>query len=134
VGVACGVNPLLGSTTVICFAVAIPLRLNLVAAQIANHLCYPLELALFFIFIRLGDRLFHTPHMALGRGALLIALRDRPLATTEWLWSWEWHALIVWLLCSLVVTPVLALALIPVLRRVAKRPATPNSTSAASVS
>jgi uncharacterized protein (DUF2062 family) len=121
VGVACGINPLLGSTTLVCLAVAAPLRLNLIAAQISNHLCYPLELALFFVFIRLGDRLFGTPHLKLGREALLHAFHDHPWTTTQALWTWEWHALIVWLLASLILTPVLALCLMPLLRHVAAR-------------
>ncbi len=123
VGIACGINPLLGSTTIVCLLVAAITRLNLVASQIANHLCYPLEVALFFVFIRIGDRLFHTGQLPLSRQALFHGLREHPIATTRELWSWEWHALIVWFLFALILTPVLATAFTPVLRRLARQQA-----------
>ena len=117
VGVAVGVNPLLGSTTVLCLAVAFVLRLNLVASQISNHLVYPLQLALFFVFIHIGDTVFHTGALPLGREAMLSGMRHHPLATTRLLWTWEWHALAVWLLLMCLAVPVMAALLTPVLRR-----------------
>ncbi|WP_041596956.1 DUF2062 domain-containing protein [Granulicella tundricola] len=117
VGVAVGINPLLGSTTLLCLAVAFVLRLNLVASQISNHLVYPLQLALFFVFIDIGDRIFHTGKLPLDREALLSAMRHHPLATTRMLWSWEWHALIVWTLFSAALIPLVALILRPALER-----------------
>jgi uncharacterized protein (DUF2062 family) len=116
-GIAVGVNPLLGSTTVVCLILAFVLRLNLVASQITNHLVYPLQLAMFFVFLGAGDRVFHTGALPLGREALLHAMRHHPLATTRLLWGWEWHALIVWGVFALLVTPLLVAILTPMLHR-----------------
>jgi len=121
VGAAIGVNPLLGSTTLICLAAAFLFRLNLVASQIANHLMYPFELLLFFFFIRMGDHLFHTGHMPMRHREIFAAASRHPWDTTRLLWSWEWHALVVWLLCALVATPLLALLLTPLLKQLAHR-------------
>ena len=118
VGVAIGINPLLGSTTLVCLAIAFVLRLNLIASQISNHLVYPLQLALFFVFIRIGTVVFHTAHLPLTRETLLFDVRHHPLATTRMLWMWEWHALVVWFCCSLALVPAVATILAPVLRRV----------------
>lgn len=117
VGVAVGINPLLGSTTLLCLVVAFIFRLNVVASQISNHLMYPLQLALFFVFVRAGIALFHTGSIPLGRDALLAAMRHRPWQTTRMLWSWEWHALVVWGLVSCLLVPVLAAALRPALEK-----------------
>lgn len=117
VGIAIGINPLLGSTTVLSLAAAGLFRLNLVASQLATHLSYPLEIALFFVFIRAGDRLFHTGHMPLHRDALLSAVRHHPIDTTKLLWTWEWHALVVWAAVSLVAVPLLVVLLTPALAR-----------------
>jgi len=65
-GVLIGINPVIGSTTVLCLAAAFSLRLNVVASQIANHAMFPLELALVIPFIRLGSRVFHTAVMPLS--------------------------------------------------------------------
>ena len=115
IGFVIGINPLLGSTTLISLAVAGILRLNLVASQIATHLSYPLEIALFFVFIRLGDKIFHTGRMPLHHGALISAARHHPIATTKLLWTWEWHALVVWAFASIVIAPVVVVLLTPIL-------------------
>lgn len=117
VGVAVGINPLLGSTTLACLAIAFLLRVNLIASQITNHLVYPLELLLFLVFIRLGDLLFHTGGLPLEKHSLFYAARHHPWATTKLLWTWEWHALIVWFAFALILTPVLALIFCPILER-----------------
>jgi uncharacterized protein (DUF2062 family) len=117
VGIAVGINPLLGSTTVVCLAVAFVLRLNLVASQITNHLMYPLQLAMLFVFLRAGDFVFHTGALPLGREAMLHGMRHHPVETTRMLWMWEWHALLVWVMFSVAMTPVLVALLTPVLQK-----------------
>ena len=116
-GFAIGINPLLGSTTVLSLALAFLFRLNLVASQISNHLAYPFQLVLFFVFIRAGDAVFHTAGLPLDRSALLAGVRYHPWDTTRLLWTWEWHALIVWLIAATIITPLLAAVLTPALDR-----------------
>ena len=120
VGISVGINPLLGTTTLACLAIAFLLRLNLVASQITNHLVYPLQLTLFFVFLRIGSFFFHTGALPLSRNALLSGAVHHPWATTRAIWPWEWHALIVWFLCTLLITPIFAAALRPVLTRLLK--------------
>lgn len=120
-GVIIGVNPLLGSTTLLSLAVAALLRLNLVASQISNHLVYPLQLALFFAFIRVGDLVFHTGKLPLDRHELFYGARHHPIATTRILWTWEWHALIVWAIVSAIAAPILVAVLTPMLTRMHAR-------------
>ncbi len=116
-GIIIGLNPLLGSTTLLCLLVSLVFRLNIIATQIANHLVYPLELLLFFAFLRAGDSFFHTDSMPLRRDALLSAVRHHPIETTRLLWHWEWHALIVWMFCAAIAMPLLAFLLTPLLRK-----------------
>jgi uncharacterized protein (DUF2062 family) len=117
VGVVIGVNPLLGSTTVLALLLAPLFGLNVVASQLGNHLVYPLELLLFPVFIRLGSLLFHTAGLPLERHAMLSAVKLHPWQTTRLLWSWEWHALMVWVMFAVVAAPVLKMVLRPVLAR-----------------
>ncbi len=121
VGLMIGINPVVGTTTLLCFGVAACFRLNVVASQIANHTMFPVELALIVPFIRLGSRVFHTAAMPLSPGLLLQAVRTAPIALTRQLWLWEWHALVVWAVVSLVAAPVIAVALTPLLERILKR-------------
>lgn len=121
VGLVIGINPVLGSTTLLCLAVTFRFRLNLVAAQIANHVMFPLELALVIPFIRLGSYVFRTAAMPLSPHLFLQDARIAPLALTRQLWMWEWHAFVLWASVSVVVTPLVALALTPVLRGLLER-------------
>jgi len=116
-GIVIGINPLLGSTTIVSLVLACILRLNLVASQIANHVVYPLQLALFLLFIKLGDRIFHTGKLPLTSHELFYGARHHPIATTRTLWMWEWHALIVWAIFAAIVAPIIAAILAPMLHR-----------------
>ncbi len=120
-GVVVGVNPLLGSTTLVALGLASAFRLNLVASQVGNHAMYPLELLLFPVFIKVGDVIFGTDKLPLEGRELWYAAKHHPWHTTRLLWTWEWHALVVWAVFAVVAVPVIALGTEPVLRRMAAR-------------
>jgi uncharacterized protein (DUF2062 family) len=120
-GLLIGINPILGSTTVICLAIAFVFRLNVAASQIGNHIVYPLELLLIIPFINLASRVFHTEPMPLSATELLHAAREHPLGLTRRLWLWEWHAFVLWAILAAVAIPLLALILTPILRRLLVR-------------
>lgn len=120
-GLLIGINPVMGTTTLFCLAICFPFRLNVVAAQIANHAVFPFQLLLVIPFIRLGSRAFHTAEMPLSASAFLHAARTTPLALTRQLWLWEWHALLLWAAISMLAVPSIALALTPLLRRLLAR-------------
>ena len=120
-GLLIGINPILGSTTVVCLAIAFVFRLNVAASQIGNHIVYPLELFLIIPFIRLASRVFHTEPMPLSASELLHAAREHPIDLTRRLWLWEWHAFVLWAILATVAIPLLALILTPILRRLLVR-------------
>jgi uncharacterized protein (DUF2062 family) len=120
-GLLIGINPLLGSTTLLCLAVAFLFRLNVPASQLGNHIVYPLQLLLLLPLIRLGNCVFHTAPMPLSARSLLDKAHTNPIALTHQLWMWEWHALVLWAAVALVTVPLIALALTPMLRRLLLR-------------
>ncbi len=120
-GLVVGINPLLGSTTLICFGLALLFRLNLPASQLANHLMYPVEIVLLFPFLRFGAYVFQTGPIPLAPKMLFAEVRTRPLALVKSIWLWEWHALLLWALAAILLLPLIALLLTPVLRRMLTR-------------
>jgi uncharacterized protein (DUF2062 family) len=120
-GLVVGVNPLLGSTTLVALGLASLFRLNLVASQVGNHAVYPLEILLFPVFIKLGDVIFGTDKLPLQGHDLWYAAKHHPWHTTRLLWRWEWHALVVWAIFAAVAMPLIAMASEPVLRKMATR-------------
>jgi uncharacterized protein (DUF2062 family) len=121
IGLLIGINPILGSTTVLCLVLAFVFRLNVAASQIGNHIVYPLQLILIIPFIHVGSRIFHTAPMSLSAKELLHAAREHPLALSRQLWLWEWHAFLLWIIVAIVAIPLAELALTPILRRLLAR-------------
>ncbi len=121
IGAVIGINPLLGSTTLLALALTPVFRLNVVASQLGNHVMYPLELLLFPVFVRLGIALFRTPGLPLERKALIHAVKFHPWDTTRLLWLWEWHALVVWAVVAALLAPLLQRILRPLLEHMLKR-------------
>jgi uncharacterized protein (DUF2062 family) len=120
-GVLIGINPVLGSTSALCLGVCLVFKLNPVAGQIANHIVFPLQLALLLPFIRLASRVFGLPAISLSPRGLLLAVHTGPVAFTQQLWRWESRAFLLWMLLSAVLTPMLAFALTPLLGRILRR-------------
>lgn len=120
-GVMIGINPVLGSTTVLALVLASAFRLNYVASQVGNHAVYPLQLLLLPLWIKMGSLLFGMPGLKLGRRELMHAVKEHPWQTTKALWTWEWHALVVWAIAAAVLTPLLAMAFKPVLSKMLER-------------
>ena len=121
VGLLIGINPILGSTTLLCLAVAVVFRLNVAASQLGNHVVYPLEIILIVPFIRIASRVFHTAPMPLSASDLLHAAREHPLDLSHRLWLWEWHAFLLWAILAAIAIPLIALALTPVLHGLLRR-------------
>ncbi len=121
VGLVVGVNPLLGSTTLLVLGLAAVFRLNMVASQVGNHAMYPVEIAMFPVFIKLGSLVFSTERLPIEGRNLLTAARQHPWDTTRLLWLWEWHALVVWAAFAAVILPALGFGLQPVLEHMQQR-------------
>ncbi|HTP67094.1 MAG TPA: DUF2062 domain-containing protein [Geobacteraceae bacterium] len=57
-GSVIGILPVLWGTTLLCVLAAALFRLNQVSIQAVNYLVYPIQLALFIPFLRMGERFF----------------------------------------------------------------------------
>ena len=121
VGLLIGINPILGSTTILCLGLALLFRLNVAASQLGNHIVYPLELILVIPFIRAASRIFHTAPMPLSPNQLMHAAREHPLDLIRQLWLWEWHAFLLWAILAALAIPAIALTLTPIMRRLLER-------------
>jgi uncharacterized protein (DUF2062 family) len=78
-GIVISIIPVFGTTTLLCFGVALLFRLNVVIIQLANYLAAPLQLLLIFPFIKTGIHLFHLPPFAYTKEELLLQLKSNPL-------------------------------------------------------
>ena len=120
-GLVVGINPLFGSTTLLCLALAAAFRLNLAASQLANHVMYPMQILLIVPFLTWGARVFRTSPIPLSPSLLFYEARTHPLALIKSLWTWEWHALVLWAAASAILLPLIATLLTPALGKLLAR-------------
>jgi len=62
IGGACGLFPIFGLTTLLCFLVALILRLNQPIVQLLNQALWPLHVPAILLCVRFGEFLFGVPH------------------------------------------------------------------------
>lgn len=120
-GAAIGVFPVLGSTTFLCAAAAVILRLNLPSIQLVNYLMYPLQLILFLPFLEAGSRIMRTAPIALSMKQVFGMIESDPWRLTKMLWSATLGAMTIWVALSPLVIGIIYIALAPLLRRLGRR-------------
>jgi uncharacterized protein (DUF2062 family) len=115
-----GVFPALGWTTLLCFAVAVWLRLNVPAMQLVNYLVYPLQLALLVPFLRAGEWLFRAPKLAISLPQILAMVKADVWHAITSLWVATMHAIVVWALVAPVTVWGIYCVLAPAVRGLAR--------------
>ena len=100
VGIALGVFPVLGTTTLLCGLAAILFRLNVPAMQLVNYLVFSLQLALLIPFIRLGELLYGADPALLTLGQIQNMLRHDPGQAIATLAGSLVHATTAWFLIA----------------------------------
>lgn len=125
-GVVFGLVPVFGITTLLSVAVALRLRLNVAAMQLAAHLMSAFQLALLIPFLRGGARLMgqgpQVAHLTVASLRQLIA-HEGWGAVAHLLWRAELGALLLWAGASVLLVAGLYMVLKVVFQRVLKRQA-----------
>ncbi|MEI6593711.1 MAG: DUF2062 domain-containing protein [Holophagaceae bacterium] len=121
VGLAFGVFPVLGTSTLLCAVAGFSFRLNQPAMQLVNYLAYPLQMLLLIPFIRVGERLTGQLPLPLSLPALLQGAKADAMGTLASLGSRLLPACLAWALLALPAMVLLALVLRPVFAAVALR-------------
>ena len=122
-GVAFGLAPTIGLTTILSSAVALRLRLNVAAMQLVVHVLSPLQLLLLVPLLRAGATVLghgeEVRHLRLPELKKLIA--DDGWGVLRLLWRAELGAVLIWALASVPVVALLYVGLKPVFKRVLVR-------------
>jgi uncharacterized protein (DUF2062 family) len=95
-GLCIAIFPVVGGTTILCFLAAWAFRLNVPIIQAINWSSYALQLLMIFPFIRLGEKIFRSPRVALSLDQLVGMARADPFDTLARLWTTIWHAVAAW--------------------------------------
>jgi len=122
-GIALGVFPVIGATTILCALAALVLRLNLPAIQIVNYFVYPLQIALLLPFYRAGQWLFGAPRAQLSLAQIRVLAHAGMGKTVAALWVTIWHGAVAWCLLAPLFVAGAYLFLVPLFRWTLRRQA-----------
>jgi uncharacterized protein (DUF2062 family) len=100
IGVALGIFPVLGATTLLCTIAALVLQLNLPAIQVVNYLVYPLQLLLLAPFYGAGSWLFGDQSWSEIGESFIDLLKSDFWGSMATFWDLTLYAVFVWLLTS----------------------------------
>jgi uncharacterized protein (DUF2062 family) len=115
-GFAIGCIPVIGIPTLLCAALALGLRLNLPAIQVANYAAMPLQLVLIVPFVRLGGWLVSSGAAHALTSRTILHLPVLHLATQ--MGTLAGQALLAWLLVAVPAVALMTAMLALMLRRI----------------
>jgi len=121
VGVAAGLFPVIGVTTLLGLAGGVALRLNQPALQLANWLAYPLQLAMIIPLVRLGEWLSGASPVSFSVTQVVASTSSDPLGTLEQFGMTGLHGILGWVAIVPFVVLVLYRVLLPALRAMQSR-------------
>lgn len=121
VGLTIAVNPIVGTTTILCFFAAWALRLNQPIIQAINWSSYALQLLLIFPFIRLGEKIFRGPRENRSLERLVAMMKADPAGTLADVRVTLGHAVVAWILVAPLLVPVVYFGTRPIFRALARR-------------
>lgn len=119
-GIVIGVFPVIGTTTLLCTAAALALRLNIGAMQLANYLVFSLQVAMILPWIRLGEQLLGALAGGITPSDFVATLQASPWTAISRLRDVALCAITAWALAAPLLAVALYFALLPALRALAR--------------
>jgi len=116
-GAALGLFPIVGTSTLLCFAAALLLGLNHPAIQLANYLMYPFQLPLILVYVRVGEALVDSPPVPFDPRILGATLRADPAAFVARFGLTACHAVLGWVAAAPFLIGALYGTALPLMRR-----------------
>ena len=116
-GAAFGLFPIVGTSTLLCFAAALLLRLNHPAIQLANYMMYPFQLPLILLYVRVGERLADSTPVPFDARILVLTLRADPAAFVARFGLTACHAVLGWAAAAPFLIGILYGLTLPLMRR-----------------
>ena len=123
VSLGLGINPIIGSTSLLCLVAGRLFRLNHLVMQTVNYLAYPLQFLLLVPFVRLGEMVMGAEALPLSPSLLIEEFQRSFWGFVAKFGMAYVHGLLGWVL----VVPVTCFGLYFLLTRLFRRPGTAPS-------
>lgn len=121
IGCGCGIFPIMGTTSIVCFLAAALLGLNQPVMQVVCHSLWPAHLALILPFIKFGQSIHGATPITGSVPTLLKEFFASPWQFTQDYWLAAWHGIVAWALIAIPLIFLTRLITLPLLRAAALR-------------
>jgi len=118
-GVALGLFPLIGTTTVLCVLAGYCLGLNQVSLQLVNQLMWPFQVPLVLFFVRAGEKIFGAEAVPLAPAALTQEFMAGPMLFLKSYGMAGVHGVTAWALAAPLLAATVYVVLAPLFHRAA---------------
>jgi len=119
-GMALGIFPILGATTLLCFLFGLWLKLNQPIIQVVNYLIYPLQLVLILVFVRIGEFIVRATPVSFSIPELFRKFHESPREFFRQFGMTGVHGIIGWLLVAPFVAAGLYFLFLPLMKKLAR--------------
>ncbi len=122
IGSACALFPIFGTTTILCIAAAIALKLNQPLIHLLNQLLWPVHLPVMYACIRLGETLFNAPRISFDVVCMTELFWERPSQFIHQFGATALHTIAAWCLLAPISIGTIYVIALPLTRRLARPP------------
>ncbi len=116
-GAVLGIFPIMGSTSLLCFAVGWVMKFNQPVLHIFKTLVYPLHLALILVFIHMGQRLLGVPELSFSIPQLLEKFQNDPMQFAKDFGMAAVHGVVAWAIVAPILVFIFRIVSLLVLRK-----------------
>ncbi len=119
-GIALGIFPILGATTLLCLGFGLWLKLNQPIIQAVNYLVSALQLLMILVFVRIGEFVVRATPVSFSIPELFRKFHESPMEFLRVFGMTGVHGIIGWLLVAPELTLLLYIILLPLLKKLAR--------------
>lgn len=131
VGSAVALFPILGTTTLLCFLVALILKLNQPITQLINQALWPVHVPAIFLCVRLGERVFGVHHVRFSIRVMNEMLWNQPKQFFHTFGSTALYAIVGWAILAPFYIAIVYWVGLPIMRGVTRMKAQAAAKAAA---
>ena len=100
IGSSCALFPIIGTTTLLCFLVALLLRLNQPIIQLLNQVLWPVQVSAIFACVHLGETVTGAPRVSFSLTRMSQLFWDSPVKFFNEFGATALHAVVGWTLVA----------------------------------
>ena len=100
IGSGLALFPILGTTTLLCFLVALALRLNQPIIQLINQALWPVQIPMIFVCVKLGEHILEANHAPISLSEMQQLFWHHPAEFFQKFGATAGHAIVGWVVVA----------------------------------